>query len=214
MNYIIQLAGVVAILTPIIISFIKGIKGIKAQNKTIIDKVEGLSITVVNMSREFRDYKFSQKISSVVKSEATKILNYSKSIKKHQKDSITFHSKLLTELFQDYWYSEDRNNKDVISNQLESDMSSLRTEFNQYLSQNFRIIKVKKYDIDKEIKFDFKTFIDDSNLKDRAGVLIAQLIDNGYDHDTFINDIRKFINVYYERYISLINEWNELKQAA
>jgi len=214
MNYIIQLAGVVAILTPIIISFIKGIKGIKAQNKTIIDKVEGLSITVVNMSREFRDYKFSQKISSVVKSEATKILNYSKSIKKHQKDSITFHSKLLTELFQDYWYSEDRNNKDVISNQLESDMSSLRTEFNQYLSQNFRIIKVKKYDIDKEIKLDFKTFIDDSNLKDRAGVLIAQLIDNGYDHDTFINDIRKFINVYYERYISLINEWNELKQAA
>ena len=218
MNYAFQLGGLIvallSVMTPFIIAFIKGIKAIRKQNGLIIDKVEGLSITVVNMSREFRDYKFAQKISSVVKSETTKILNFSKSLRKNQMDSIVFHSKLLTELFQDYWYSENRNNIEIISIQLESDMSSLRTEFNQYLTQNFRILKVKKYDIDKELKLDFKTFIDESNLKDRMGVLTAKLIDNGYNHDLFITDIKKFISVFYERYIKLINEWNELKQAA
>ena len=217
MNYALQIGGLlitlIATLTPLIIAFIKGIKGIRKDNGLIINKVEGLNIKVVNLSREFIDYKFAQKISSVVKSETTKILGYSKSILDKQKDSIVFHSKLLTELFIDYWYSEDRNNKNDISNQIESDMSSIRTEFNLYLIQNFRQKKYYRNDLNKENEIDFKTFIDQSNLKDRMGVLTAKLIDNGYDHDSFLKEIKNFIGIYYGRYIALIDEWKELKQA-
>lgn len=210
-HFWIQFLATIAILIPAMATFVLGVKNLRAQNKLIMDKLEGLNVVQVDMSFDIKDIKFEREILNLVTRLTTHTIGYSKSLNQLFKDSMVFFSKLLEDVLLNYYYSDARGDKYDISQQVVTDFNSLKREFYQYLTQLFTIKRVFTYDTGVQEEITFSEFVRKSNFNDRIELLSIKLIQNGYDtKEKFKTDVKEFTNKILERYVDLADEWGKL----
>lgn len=212
-NFIIQLLATIGSLLTVGVTFYLGVANLRKQNKNIVDKIEGVSVAVVGVSWDVKDMKFEREIINSLKGETSKIIGYSKSLEQIFKDSMSFICDHLTQIITNYYYSPARKSKSDIEQQLVCDINAFKRELFSYLSHILPNKKHYTYSTGHKEQVNFSAFIKDSNIKDRLELLIVRLTENGYTadkQDIFINDMRNFLNKFFDRYVELIMQWKAL----
>jgi hypothetical protein len=182
--------------------------------KLITDEIKGLSSSVVNLELELMNHieitNFISDLRASIQNRSKQILYLSLTLNQKYKNILGYWSEIIEKFAVNFCDNKNRKkDTSILEKQLLQDMRKELEDFNYYMDDlidEYRVVKNKKYC--------FSKYLNEFQVHNKTHLLVARLIENGFkkeDNDKLIKVFTKYIEEYFQVFLTAITAWNELE---